>query len=108
MEVKENLKKQIINLIQLGWRSRTITIGFEDSMKELKKGKKGFLILAENISDRTKRNILFKYNGDWFQLFTKEDLGKFIGKREVGIIFVPETKFGKKLKELIKKYKEIV
>jgi len=107
MEVKEHLRKQIVNLIQLGWRSRAIKIGFDDVVNELKKGKGGFLILAEDISDRTKRNILFKYKGDFFQLFSKKELGEFIGKREVGVIFVPEGKFGNKLKELIKKYKEI-
>jgi predicted RNA-binding protein YlxR (DUF448 family) len=107
METKEQLKKQIMNLIQLGWRSRAITIGFEDTIRELKKGKKGFLILAEDISDRTKRNILYKFEGDHFHLFTKDELGRFIGKREVGIIFVPEGKFGRKLKETIRKYLQI-
>jgi ribosomal protein L7Ae-like RNA K-turn-binding protein len=107
MDIKENLKKQILNLIQLGWRGRGITIGFEDTINELKRGKKGFLILAEDISDRTKRNILYKYEGDYFQLFSKDELGRAIGKREVGIIFIPEGKFGNKLKALIKKYKEI-
>ena len=107
MEIKEKLKNEIINLIQLGWRSRIIKIGFDDVLNELKQGKEGFLILAEDISKRTKRNILFKYKGDYFELFTKKDLGKFIGKREVGIIFVPNTKFGKKLKEKIEKYLEI-
>ncbi|RUM58521.1 MAG: 50S ribosomal protein L7ae [Persephonella sp.] len=107
MDVVKQLEKQIINLLQIGWRSRIIKIGFDDTLKELKANKKGFLILAKDISKRTKRNILFKYNGDYFELFSKKDLGDFLGKNEIGIIFVPENKFGKKLKEIIKKYLEI-
>ena len=107
MDIKKQLEKQIINLLQLGWRSRVIKIGFDDTIKELKNNKNGFLILAKDISQRTKRNILFKYSGKYYELFTKKELGSFIGKREVGIIFIPYTKFGKKLKEKIEKYIEI-
>ncbi len=107
MEVKKQLEKQIINLLQLGWRSRVIKIGFDDTLNELKAEKKGFLILARDISKRTKRNILYKYDGEYYELFSKEDLGKFLGKKEVGIIFIPDTKFGKKIKDTVEKYLEV-
>jgi ribosomal protein L7Ae-like RNA K-turn-binding protein len=107
-EVEEQIKKQIIQLIQLGWRSRIIKIGFDSTKSEIEKGKKGFLILAEDIANRTKRNILELFKGDYYILFTKEQLGSFIGKKNVGIIFIPETKFGIKLKNLIKQYLELV
>ena len=105
--VKENLKKQVINHIQLGWRSRLIKIGYEDTEKEIKKGKKGFLILATDVAERTKRNILRLFDGEYFQIFLKEELGQFIGKKTVGIIFVPETKFGLKLKSLVKQFLDL-
>ncbi len=105
--MKENLKKQIINLLQIGWRSRQIRIGFDDTLKELEKGKKGFIILATDIAERTKRNILRMHKGEVFQLFTKLEIGNFLGRGEVGIIFVPETKFGLKLKNLLKQYLEL-
>ncbi len=105
--MKQELKKQIINLLQLGWRSRQIKIGFDDSIKEIRKGKKGFLILAEDVAERTKRNILREHKGDYFQLFKKLEIGHFLGRGEVGIIFVPETKFGLKLKNLLRQYLEL-
>ena len=43
----------------------------------------------------------------YFELFSKEDLGKFLGKKEVGIVFIPDTKFGRKIKEKITKYLSI-
>ena len=106
-EIKQALLKQIISLIQIGWRGRLIKIGYEDTQKELQKDRKGFLIIAEDIAERTKRNILRERNTEFYQLFTKEQLGKFIGKKEVGIIFVPLNKFGLKLKGLIAQYFEL-
>ncbi len=102
MEIIGSIEKNIKNLIQLGWKSRLIKIGYDDTLKELKKGIKGFLIIAEDLSKRTKRNILYKYEGDFFEIFNKKEIGKMLGKKEVGIIFVPENKYGLKLKKLIK------
>ncbi len=106
-QIKTQLERQIINLVQIGWRGRIIKIGYDEAEKALKKGKKGFLIIAEDIAERTKRNILRIKNVEYFQIFNKLQLGSFIGKREVGIIFVPETKFGLKLKSLIAQYTEL-
>ena len=106
-QIKAQLEKQITNLIQIGWRGRIIKIGYNEAEKALKKGKKGFLIIAEDVAERTKRNILRVKNVEYFQIFNKLQLGSFIGKKEVGIIFVPETKFGLKLKGLIAQYIEL-
>jgi len=107
-KVIKQLEKQIVQLIQLGWRSRIIKIGYESSKEEIEKGKKGFLIIAEDIADRTKRHILELFKGDYYILFTKEQIGSFLGKKNVGIVFIPENKFGIKLKNLIKQYLELV
>ncbi len=107
-EVIDQLERQIIQLIQLGWRSRIIKIGFDSLKKEVEKENKGFLIIAEDIADRTKRHILELFKGDYYFLFTKEQIGSFIGKKNVGILFIPENKFGVKLKNLIKQYLELV
>ena len=106
-QIKKQLLNQIIGLIQIGWRSRIIEIGFYETQKKLKKGEKGFLILAEDIAERTKRNILMVRNIEYFQIFTKEQIGSFLGKKNIGIIFVPETEFGLKLKGLIAQYLEL-
>lgn len=103
MKVKEDILKNIRSLIQLGWKGRLIKIGYDDTLKSLKKGEKGFLIIVKDISKRTKRNILYKYDGDYFEIFTKKELGNMIGKKEVGIIFIPENKYGLKLKDSLQK-----
>ncbi len=105
--IKHQIEKQILNLLQLAWKGRLIKIGYDDIVEELKKGKKGFLIIAKDVSKRTKRNILFKYEGEYFEIFTKEILGSSLGKKEVGIIFIPETKLGLKIKELLNKYEQL-
>ncbi len=106
-QIEKQLERQIINLLQLGWRGRVIKIGYDEAEKSLIRGEKGFLIIAEDIAERTKRNILRVENVEYFEMFNKFKLGNFIGKKEVGIIFVPETKFGLKLKSLIAQYTEL-
>ncbi|NPA58385.1 MAG: hypothetical protein GXN94_03715 [Aquificae bacterium] len=106
-EVEKQLEKQIIQMLQIGWRGRIITIGYDEVEKLLKKNKKGFLIIATDTAERTKRNILKDRQVEHFQLFTKSRLGEALGKKEIGIIFVPNTKFGLKLKGLIAQYSEL-
>jgi len=106
-DILTNMEKQILNMLQIAWKGRLIKIGYDDVVNELKKGKKGFLIIAKDISKRTKRNILFKYKGDFFEVFSKKLLGSSIGKKEVGIIFIPETKLGLKIKDLLNKYEQL-
>jgi len=105
--LKDQIKRQLISHIQIGWRGRILKIGYDQTEKEIKKGKKGFIIFASDVAERTKRNILRLFNGDYFVIFTKEELGNLIGKKNVGIIFVPETKFGLKLKSLIKQFLDL-
>ena len=106
-DILSEIEKKILNLLQIAWKGRLIKIGYDNVVNELKKGKEGFLIIAKDISKRTKRNILFKYKGDFFEIFSKELLGSSIGKKEVGIIFIPESKLGLKIKELLNKYKQL-
>ncbi|WP_457622871.1 hypothetical protein [Persephonella sp.] len=103
-KVKNKLMEQIIRHIQIGWRGRIIKIGYDNAFNEIQKGTKGFLILSTDLAERTKRNILRLFRGDYYQIFKKEELGRFLGKEKVGIIFVPETKFGLKLKGLIEQF----
>ncbi len=103
----KKLEKQIINMIQLGWRSGQIKIGYDELEKAVKQREKGFVIIAQDIAERTKRNILRVFRGECFSLFTKEELGKFLGKKTVGVVFVKENKFGLKLKNLVKQFLEL-
>lgn len=87
--LRDQLRKQIVNLIQIGWRGRIISIGYDQAEKEINKGRKGFLILATDVAERTKRNILRLFKGDYFEIFTKEELGSFIGKKKCGTNICP-------------------
>ena len=102
--IEKKIEKQIINMIQIGWKSGQIKIGFDELEKRTKKGEKGFIIIASDIAERTKRNIFRVFKGKCFQLFKKEDLGRFIGKKTVAVIFVKENKFGLKLKNLVEQF----
>ncbi len=105
--IKNKLYQSVKNMIQLGWRSGQIKIGYDELEKLSRKGEKGFIIIASDIAQRTKRHIFKVFNGDCFQLFTKEELGSFLGKKTIGVIFVKENKFGLKLKNLIKQFLQL-
>jgi len=103
-ELLNKLEKQIINQIQLGWRSRLVKIGLEDTLMQIKKGKKGIAILAKDFSDRSKRKLFNVFNGKYFYFLTKEKLGKILGKQEVGVLFIPYNRFSLKLENLLNQY----
>ncbi|HIE58454.1 MAG TPA: hypothetical protein EYH43_04415 [Persephonella sp.] len=103
-ELLNKLEKQIINQIQLGWKSRLVKIGLEDTLLQIKKGKKGIVILANDFSYRSKRKLFNVFNDKYFYFLTKEKLGKILGKQEVGILFIPYNKFSLKLENLLNQY----
>ena len=106
-KVKSQLEKQILNFLQLGWRSRQIKIGLDDTLKELKKGRKGYIILAKDFSERSKRKLFNAYQGETLEFSDKSTLGTALGKKEVGLIFVPYNSYGNKLKTLLQNYQTL-
>ncbi len=105
--IKEQLFKQILNFLQLGWRSRQIKIGLDDVLKEIKKGRKGYIILAKDFSERSKRKLFNAYQGEVLEFSNKSTLGEALGKREVGLIFIPYNNYGSKLKDLLRNYQTL-
>lgn len=103
-ELLNKLEKQIINQIQLGWRSILVKIGLEDTLMQIKKGKRGIAILAKDFSERSKRKLFNVFNGKYFYFLTKEKLGKILGKQEVGVLFIPYNRFSLKLENLLNQY----
>jgi ribosomal protein L7Ae-like RNA K-turn-binding protein len=103
-ELLNKLENQIKRQIQLGWKSRLVKIGLEDTLSQIKKGKKGIVILAKDFSERSKRKLFNIFDGKYFYFLTKENLGKMLGKQQVGIIFIPYNKFSLKLENLLNQY----
>jgi len=93
--------EKIKNLIQIGWKGRLIKISLEEALKN--KNKKGFIILAEDSSENTKKKVINNFK-EYYILFKKEEIGALLGKKEVAVVFVPYNKFGINLKNLIQSY----
>lgn len=103
-ELLNKLEKQIVSQIQLGWRSRLVKIGLEDTLEQVKKGKKGIVILAKDFSERSKRKLFNVFKGKCYYFLTKAKLGKILGKQEVGVLFIPYNRFSLKLENLLNQY----
>ena len=100
------LKDYILHLISLCHKTGITVIG-QDEIKKLKRPE-GVLILAEDLSPRTKERLKRE---NWLtleDLFTSEEIGNAIRKdRRVGALFVEKTGLGRKLYENARKLKSL-
>ncbi|MCK4956362.1 MAG: ribosomal L7Ae/L30e/S12e/Gadd45 family protein [Candidatus Cloacimonetes bacterium] len=92
-EEKVELEK-ISSLLHLARRAGKLILGTAASEQSLKRKKAKLCILAEDISERTKRNII-RISGDVpiFICATKAKLGAEFNRNELGIIIVEDGNF---------------
>lgn len=90
---------KVIDLLRLAYKSRSLKFGY-DNLKKLKG--KYFLILASDLSENTKRNIIKLDKFEIFTFKTKEELGKIFSKSNIGVVAVLENNLGLEIKRLLK------
>ncbi|MEO2153143.1 MAG: ribosomal L7Ae/L30e/S12e/Gadd45 family protein [Aquificota bacterium] len=92
------------NLLGLVNRSGKITFGFDNVKWKTNKGFKGFILIAEDLSPRVKRELSFlkKRGYNIYELkVDKKTLGSWFGKDTVGVLFLPNTKLTFKIEKLL-------
>ena len=95
IKLKEDIKAQ--RIIGLARRAGALSYGTEGSIKDLKTKKSKLIIMSSDISEKTKKEIVFS-NDDTDILFsdmTKEELGKIIGTRPTAVISLNDSNFKK-------------
>jgi len=98
---------QLKSLLTLAHKAGKVYFGL-DTLKILsKKNYRGFAIVAEDISNRSLKELLFLatkgYNIYKLKGVDKKTLGSWFGKRTVGVIFLPNTKLTFKIENLLLK-----
>jgi len=99
-----SLKDRILNLLGLAMRARKLVTGEELVINEVRRGKVKLVILSEDASANTKKNIMNKcqsYHVKCLQFGSRHEIGWAIGKDERVIIGVLDSGFAKKLKDMI-------
>jgi ribosomal protein L7Ae-like RNA K-turn-binding protein len=92
-------EKKVVSLLQFAYRSGKLKFGFENLYKL--KGKY-FLILAKDLSENTKKDILKLNRFEIYFFKNKQELGKIFGKNNVGVVAVLEDNLGREIKRFLK------
>ena len=98
------MKNKILNLLGIATRAGNIIAGNNACENALKMKKIKMLIVAEEASDKTKKNYKFyaeKYNIPIIFIGTIEELSKTIGQKNKAIIGIKDINIVKGIQKLI-------
>lgn len=94
---------KILNFLGIARRAGKLSLGFDAVEESVNKRKSKLIILACDVSERTRKNVeMLSERGNIKTVFSEipmEDIGNAIGKT-VGIISVNDEGFAKRLAEL--------
>ncbi len=95
INLREDLKTK--RLIGLARRAGALSYGTEGCIKDLKTKKSKLIIISSDISEKTKKELIFQSGGVdiLFSDITKEELGSIIGTRPTAVISVNDSNFKK-------------
>ena len=97
------MNDKLLSLLGIARRAGRLSLGFDAAADAMQSGKSKLLILAEDLSERTLRNITDTARHTDTRTvvlnISMEQLGRSVGKT-VGIISVNDEGFAKKLKTL--------
>jgi predicted RNA-binding protein YlxR (DUF448 family) len=101
------LKDYFLHLLSLSHRTGVTVVG-QDNIRELK-GKEGTLILASDLSEKTKKRLIRESYLVIDALFSSEEIGNALRKeRRAGAVFVEKVGIGRKLYSVGEKLKKLV
>jgi ribosomal protein L7Ae-like RNA K-turn-binding protein len=100
-----NEGENLLLFIGLANRAGKVRAGSEQVKECAERERARLLLLAKDAADGTKR-IFFKMAGDRdikiYELFSKESLGKILGKRDVSILAICDRGFAKAMEAKIR------
>ncbi|MBR6403430.1 MAG: DUF448 domain-containing protein [Eubacterium sp.] len=85
-----------ISLLSIAMKAGKVASGEFQSEEAVLSGKAGFVIIAEDASDNTKKKFMDKcnYRGIRYEIFGKKDeLGRLIGKNERSVVAITDDDF---------------
>lgn len=98
------LKEKIMNLIHMAVKARKVTFGCDAVIREATK--EGLLILALDVSDRTKKKINNEISNKWISLceWGQKQWFSTLNGKEVGVIYINDRNFAQGIIRLINQY----
>lgn len=98
------MENKYLNMIGLAYRARKVKTGEDLIIKEIQANRVKLLLLANDASERTKKQLLNKcifYEVPYIEVDDRQALGQAIGKQERVAIAITDQGFAKKLQSLL-------
>lgn len=98
------INNKVLGMLGLGAKAGQIVSGMDACLEAMKKKKIRLIIVSEEASDKTKKNI--NYYADKYQMpiyiYGKiDEISKAIGNKNKAIVGVKDENMAKKIKEII-------
>lgn len=81
------------SMLGIARKGGNISIGFDASVADVEKNKSVLVVIAEDASDKTKKNIKFtcdKFNAKYIEFGEKDILGKSLGRKVVSVLSIKD------------------
>ena len=95
---------QVFKLLGLANRARKLTLGMTATLQSIRRGKLKLLIVATDCSENARSKIQFAAQQSQIIILnfgTKDELGRYLGRNEVGIIGVEDSGFANALQKIL-------
>jgi ribosomal protein L7Ae-like RNA K-turn-binding protein len=96
------MKTKILNLLGFAQRAGKVMSGEGIAESSIKKRKAKLVILGEDASERTKKELIFladKFNVPLIEIGSKAELGLAIGKSPRAVVLIVDAHFAKAIKD---------
>lgn len=84
---------KIYSILGIARKGGKISIGFDETLFEIKNKKSKLVIISKDASEKTKKNIQFeckKYDVNFIEFGEKEQIGRCLGKRVVSVLSISD------------------
>lgn len=98
------MNKSYLNLLGIAYRARKCTLGEDLIIKDIQNKKAKIVLIANDISDKTKKKMIDKcttYEVDYIVVDDRETLGQAMGKSGRVAIAITDYGFAKKFRTLL-------
>lgn len=84
---------KIYAMLGIAKKGGNISLGYDAAVNDIKRGKCILIVLACDASDKTKENIKYacgNQNVEYIEFGEKENLGKYLGRKTVGVLSITD------------------
>ena len=101
----DNQKRKVLGMIGISAKAGEMVCGTDATLEDIERRKVCLVVVAENASDKTKKNIEFickKKNVEYIEFGNIDEISKAIGKNNKAIIGIKSKGLAEQIVKLIK------